>query len=115
MLALAVVAGFGPAAAQQSEVPIACRGDVEKFCAGAKPGSIIPCLTALPDQLSERCRAMVAGAPPTPEQDYRACQGEVRLFCQSVEPGEGRIRECLRLRAAELSAQCRVYQARIKD
>jgi hypothetical protein len=37
-----------------------------------------------------------------------ACQNDIRAMCGSVQPGGGRIRDCMRQHRAELSAACKV-------
>ena len=37
-----------------------------------------------------------------------ACMNDVKTLCGSVQPGGGRIRECMREHRAELSSQCKL-------
>ncbi len=37
-----------------------------------------------------------------------ACQGDIQTLCGSLQPGGGRIRDCMREHRAELSAACKV-------
>lgn len=106
------------ALAQQAEVPAACRTDIPKLCPGIKPGAgkILECLKGKEPELSEKCKAVLAAASTiAPERDFKACQGDVGLYCKDIEPGEGRIRECLHKNASQLTAACKQFQKRIKE
>jgi hypothetical protein len=37
-----------------------------------------------------------------------ACQSDVHALCGAVQPGGGRIRDCMRQHRAELSAACKI-------
>jgi len=39
-----------------------------------------------------------------------ACKPDVEKFCQNVQPGGGRIRQCLQQHEAELSDACKAQQ-----
>ena len=39
---------------------------------------------------------------------HGACMSDVKALCGSIEPGGGRIRDCLREHRAELSVACKV-------
>jgi hypothetical protein len=47
----------------------------------------------------------VAQAPPDPAV-VAACTGDAQRLCRGIQPGEGRIAQCLRARVAELSPGC---------
>jgi Cysteine rich repeat len=62
--------------------------------------------------------ALAQGAPPVPPPGEggapghfakvrAACRADVERLCKDVKPGEGRIRECLKTHAAELSDSCK--------
>ena len=117
-LAVGFVAGAGTAAlAQVGEIPVACAEDAKIHCSGVRAGSgkRAACLRDNTDALSETCRTMLGTETSEDRPDYKACNGDVEMWCADVDPGEGRVRNCLRKNASVLTAHCRVYQVRIKD
>jgi hypothetical protein len=49
---------------------------------------------------------MLALAEPGPL--HGACMSDVKTLCGSIQPGGGRIRECMKEHRAELSTACKV-------
>jgi hypothetical protein len=47
----------------------------------------------------------VAQGPPDPAV-VAACTGDAQRLCRGVQPGEGRIGQCLKAHAMELSSGC---------
>jgi hypothetical protein len=64
--------------------------------------------------LSKRCFVVMAVAfAPTlalaePGPLHGACMSDVKTLCGSIQPGGGRIRECMKEHRAELSIACKV-------
>jgi hypothetical protein len=56
---------------------------------------------ALPLLLALYGPVLAVGANP--------CRGDVTRLCAGVTPGEGRIRDCIRVHAAELSPPCKAW------
>ena len=56
---------------------------------------------------------LAAGAARAQEAP-RPCEAEIEKFCKDVKPGEGRIVECLKAHAAELSAGCKTKDKGLK-
>jgi hypothetical protein len=48
----------------------------------------------------------VALADPSPMRG--ACAGDVKALCGSIQPGGGRIRDCMKDHRAELSSNCKI-------
>lgn len=98
-LAASATIGF---AADPADAPgaQACQADARKLCPGARPGGgrVLGCLKEREAELSERCKA----ALPT----LQRCAQEVKTVCGGS--GRRELRECLRNRADQLSAECRV-------
>lgn len=51
--------------------------------------------------------AALAGPGPGPGGGHGPCAAEVQKFCASVQPGGGRVMECLKSHEADLSPACR--------
>jgi hypothetical protein len=65
-----------------------------------------------------KCTALVVGlvlalasanafADDAKKDVIRACKGDIKKFCANVQPGNERIKQCLKGHAAELSARCK--------
>ena len=94
----------------------ACKADAEKFCKDVKPGGgrVMACLKAHEDQLSDSCKAKGAEKKaefkekhPKMAAAMEACKADKEKFCKDVEPGEGRIVDCMKSHATDLSSSCR--------
>lgn len=110
--------GAGPAAAQ--DVPDdPCLGDVQRLCPDVTPGSgrVVACLRRNEERLSNDCRAKVdsdqARAVELVQQFSRDCRPDVGQFCAKVEPGEGRVLDCLDGHLPELTATCQAQMTRL--
>ncbi len=64
-------------------------------------------------------KCMVAGAMAalftTAAAQEGACKGDVAKLCPDVQPGEGRMLECLKTHKAELSPQCAGYMKQVQQ
>lgn len=95
LLAASAAAGF----AADAPAAQACQADARKLCPGARPGGgrVLGCLKEREAELSAGCTA----ALPT----LQRCAQEVKTVCGNS--GRREMRECLRSRADQLSAECR--------
>ena len=62
------------------------------------------CLEKKADQVSEACNESVDAKA---HAIYDACKLDYDKFCANVEPGEGRILQCLGQHEAQMSAECK--------
>ncbi|MBI3548254.1 MAG: hypothetical protein HY078_04285 [Elusimicrobia bacterium] len=87
----------------------ACRADAEKFCKDIKPGEgrIIKCLGEHREELSAGCKAKASEFKGKVQRSMEACKSDVDKFCKGIEPGGGRIVDCLKSHADQLSAPCK--------
>jgi Cysteine rich repeat len=87
----------------------ACKADVERLCPGAQPGHgrVMRCLRDKEDQVSAECKAHIEEMRQRFQAAAEACKPDVEKFCQDVQPGGGRIIQCLRQHETELSDACK--------
>ena len=105
----------------------ACEADLEKYCSKVTPGEgrLLACLASYDDQISKKCYRTtfeiveaVDGAATRLFRAADACDGDVEKFCAKVEPGDGRIADCLLKKESELAKVCQTevlaIQTRLK-
>mmetsp|Transcript_2773 Transcript_2773/g.6900 ORF Transcript_2773/g.6900 Transcript_2773/m.6900 type:complete len:501 (-) Transcript_2773:276-1778(-) len=95
----------------------ACKKDVEEFCDDSnlypEEGAVITCLLEVKDRLTEKCKDQIQKTQAEAADDMAMdvmlsdmCNADADVLCADVEPGGGRIRECLREQRARLSRDC---------
>jgi hypothetical protein len=106
-------------AAMQGEVAAqvleGCNSELTQYCAEVTPGEsrLLSCLYAYEDKLSGQCEHALYDAAARLERaidtiTYVAneCRSELETHCTGVEIGDGRVAQCLKDHAAELSPGC---------
>ena len=85
-----------------------CGEDVQQFCIGVRPGGgrLVQCLSSHIDELSAPCGNMISAAGRGGAKLRAACDQDLQQFCVGVQPGEGRLVQCLSSHTNELSAAC---------
>ena len=92
-----------------------CDADAAILCPGLPLNSqkSFMCLMAYEDNLSVACQLGIVETAIALEMgmmaiDYsiKACEADADKYCLDVEPGEGRIVNCLRKNEAKLNKQC---------
>lgn len=93
-----------------------CKADLEKFCKGVKPGEgrLLACLYAHSDDISARCEYAVYDAASQLERALTAityvaneCRDDLKANCANIQPGEGRLFNCLEKNDAKVSGRCK--------
>lgn len=94
-----------------------CREDIQKFCSGIEPGQgrIAQCLKQNESRLSAACREKGPDMKARFKAAQEACVADVKKHCSGVEPGGGRIIQCLQENEDKLSAECKEVQAKVKQ
>jgi hypothetical protein len=87
-----------------------CAKDAERLCANVKPGEgrIARCLEEHEAQLSPVCKRHRVQIKKAVREAQQACKDDIPKVCGGVEPGEGRVVECLMANKARLSATCKM-------
>jgi hypothetical protein len=92
-----------------------CGNELAEYCAAVTPGQgrVLACLYAHNDKLSGQCEAALYDSAARLERAINAvtyvgsaCRTELKTYCTGVEVGEGRVAECLKDHASELSPEC---------
>ena len=109
----------GQAASVEGLVDSVARGcdkELTNYCSNVTPGQgrVLACLYAHQDKLSGRCEYALYDAAVQLERavsvlSYLAneCDADLEKFCASVEPGEGRILQCLDDNRDNVGKRCR--------
>jgi hypothetical protein len=119
-VALAILPlGITSATAQESvinTVANGCKVEIEKYCAQVTPGEgrVLACLYAHGDKLSAKCEFALYDAAVQLERAVAAltfvaneCDEDLDKYCGSIEPGEGRLLECIEKHDKQVSERCK--------
>jgi Cysteine rich repeat len=129
LLALGVLGLAAPATAQTpaqdvtaamqgqlgAQVQQGCSNELTQHCAEVTPGEgrLLACLYAHGDKLSGQCEYALYDAAARLERAISAityvaseCRTELETHCAEVEVGQGRVAQCLKDHASELSPGC---------
>jgi Cysteine rich repeat len=104
-----------------------CRPDIKSYCPKVTPGEgrMALCMMAHEDLISDKCYGAMFDAAEgldlaisNVRRAADACKADIDKVCGTVEPGDGRIAQCLIDNKAKLASTCRAevvgFQARIK-
>ena len=92
-----------------------CNTELARFCAEVTPGEerLLACLYAHGDKLTKQCDYALYNAAARLERAIGAityvaseCRAELETHCADVDVGEGRVAQCLKDHAGELSPGC---------
>ena len=93
-----------------------CKADIEKHCKDVKPGEgrVLACLFAYQDKLSGKCEYALYDAAARLERAVAAlsyvakeCEADLAANCSGVQPGQGRLLQCLEQNEAKVSQRCK--------
>ena len=96
-------------------VQVSCESDAMKFCSSVTPGEgrLLMCLLAHEDKINEPCGAAIFDALVelgdtiiNLQFAVEACGSDIEKTCGDVQPGEGRIAQCLIDNKATISEPC---------
>jgi len=108
--------GYAQTSPGASAVVADCAAELKTYCAQVSPGNDRPvaCLIAFEDKISSRCRMTAYLASGFLSNRMKAlvkmaktCSGDILQYCSQVQPGGGRIYDCLKTNKATLLDACR--------
>ena len=98
-----------------ADVVQGCKSELAQYCSEVTPGEgrVLACIYAHGDKLSGQCEHALYDASARLERAVSAvtyvaseCRTELETHCANVEVGEGRVAQCLKDHASELSPGC---------
>lgn len=109
----ALLASASHAAPEAHPGAEACKADAEKFCAGVAPsdGAIHRCLKRHEAELSPACAKFQTAVREKIYGFVRACGSDIKTHCGDVEPGDGRVVQCLKVNRMALTDSCKAQLA----
>jgi hypothetical protein len=85
-----------------------CEGDVAFFCHGAEgPKQVLGCLKQNFEQISPQCKMRISEVVEGVKEAHQDCETDIYMLCLGVQPGGGRIIQCLKLNKDYLSPECK--------
>ncbi len=109
---------FGGAAPLTSAQNRPCAEEAKKFCQHIQPGdrqALTRCLKGHMNDLSAACKDRLQAAKARGKRLRDACAEDVRTFCSGIEPGGGRIAQCLKKHRDQLSSTCKTALAKARS
>lgn len=93
-----------------------CEADLKAYCSSVTPGEgrLAFCVVAHEDKISAKCLQALFDignridlAASNILRAAKVCEGDISKNCGSIEPGEGRIAQCLIDKKANLTLACK--------
>jgi hypothetical protein len=93
-----------------------CKKELESYCKDVTPGEgrILACLYAHEDKISGQCEFALYDAAAELQWALNAmtyvaneCRDDLKANCAEVQPGQGRILECLNKNEKKVSSRCK--------
>jgi hypothetical protein len=118
VIGMALLFGGGASAQQKpaDQVAKGCDQEIKTYCKDVTQGQgrILACLYAREDKLSGRCEYALYDAAVQLERAVNAlayaaneCRDDLKTYCSGMEPGGGRLLQCLDKNAANVSNRCK--------
>lgn len=116
---VAVLAFGGAASAQQSLIESVAKGcdkEIKTYCKDvvAGEGRVLACLYAYEDKLSGKCEYALYDAAVRLQRAITAlayvaneCEADLQAFCSDIQPGGGRLLQCIENNDAKVSTRCK--------
>jgi len=85
-----------------------CAQDIQKLCPGIEPGGgkVMQCLHEHAAEVSDACKVRLQQGKEKVKDKMQSCRDDAQKYCKGVQPGEGKIIECLKSCQNELSPAC---------
>jgi Cysteine rich repeat len=115
IIAMGLTAGPVRAQSLVEYVTQSCKTELETYCSQVTPGEnrVLACIYAHGDKLSGQCEKALYDAAAALERAINTiayvanqCRADIESKCVHIQPGQGRIAECLAANKSSLSQTC---------
>jgi hypothetical protein len=109
----------GDVSAQQTLIESVAKGcdkEIKTYCKDVTPGEgrVLACLYSFWDKLSDECdnalydaAAQLNRALTDLSYVVNECRDDMRTYCSDIQPGEGRLLQCMDRNYAKVSRRCK--------
>jgi hypothetical protein len=93
-----------------------CDKEIKTYCKDVTPGEgrVLACLYSFWDKLSDQCDNALYDAAAQLDRALTAlsyvvneCRDDMKTYCSDIQPGEGRLLQCMDRNSAKLSRRCK--------
>jgi hypothetical protein len=93
-----------------------CEKELKMYCAQVTPGEgrVLACLYSFWDKLSDQCDNALYDAAAQLQRAVAAlsyvnseCWDDLKAYCANIQPGEGRLLQCLDKNDAKVTRRCK--------
>ena len=116
---IAVLVFGGAASAEEGLIETVAKGcdkEIKTYCKDvvAGEGRVLACLYAYEDKLSGKCEYALYDAAVRLQRAITAlaymaneCEADLHAFCSDIQPGGGRLLDCIEKNDAKVSKRCK--------
>ncbi len=116
---IAVLVFGGAASAEEGLIETVAKGcdkEIKTYCKDvvAGEGRVLACLYAYEDELSGKCEYALYDAAVRLQRAITAlayvaneCEADLHAFCSDIQPGGGRLLDCIEKNDAKVSKRCK--------
>lgn len=122
LLSLSVAGGVAAQKDLIDTVASGCKDELSTYCKEVTPGEgrVLACLYAYGDKLSGQCEYALYDAAVRLERAVAAmsyaaneCREDLIENCQGMQPGQGRLLQCLEKNKSKVSQRCKDAVAQV--
>jgi len=118
VIVIMMMLGGGVSARQTllESVAKGCDKEIKTFCKDVTPGEgrVLACLYSSWDKLSDQCDDALFDAAVQLDRALTAltlvaneCRDDFKNYCDNIQPGEGRLLQCIDRNYAKVSSRCK--------
>jgi hypothetical protein len=92
-----------------------CHKEMKELCKDKKGRDRFACLKENTAKLSPECQQKIEQKKEKWQDRKEDCKADRESLCKDIEPGEGRIRDCMKKNMDKLSPACKEHISKAKQ